>query len=309
MNKTQKIAWVVLSFLPFFIICLALILLGVKVGNSILISIPSWIVIYFFFIGKSFWVEVAPNYGVVLQNYFKKESAGNSTTTTEKTQTDSSDEKNKVIRIPNGQRAVFTGLNMKLPWEFLAAPAISLVKETKCEGTISVQGKEDKFRYSVNYKCPLTPVANIYLPRYLMVEEETAIAFFRSHVESAIRKMFTEESGDEICADYKKYSKKYLATLFGGDDEIVHDENYYGRFTNTPFLADVKIEKSGQDAAEVGAKATKLASAIKLLTNKGMSANVAAALLEGKDVELIDIGGNVNPALAGFVRERKKGKK
>ncbi|NDB60161.1 hypothetical protein EB001_17180 [bacterium] len=121
--------------------------------------------------------------------------------------------------------------------------------------------------------------------------------------------MFSENDGKVICDDITKFSEEYLSTLFKGDQIITDEENHYGRFTNTPLITDAKAEKSGQDAAEVGARANKLAEAIEKLTDKGMSANVAAALLEGKDVELIDIGGNVDPAMAALLAARNKGNK
>jgi hypothetical protein len=310
MSKTDRTVWVVLSILPFVIVFLALTLLGVNFEYTTLTSIVLWIIIYFFWIGKHFWIQVDPNYGVVLQDYFKKEvaekdaSVVESSVVNQTTGTPTADKKS--LRIPNGQRAVFSGLNSKLPWEFPAAPPINIVKETDCGDTISVQGK-DSFRYTVTYKCPLTPVRSKYLPRFLMVEEKTAIFFFKSHVESRIRQMFAKEAGKEICDDITKFSEQYLATLFGGDQEIIDDENHYGRFTNTPLITDAKVEKSGQDAAEVGARAGKLAAAVGKLTVKGISANVAAALLEGKDVELIDIGGKIDPSMAAMLAARNKG--
>ncbi|NDB63749.1 MAG: hypothetical protein EB170_07785 [Nitrosopumilaceae archaeon] len=310
MSKTDRTVWVVLSILPFVIAFLVLALFGVNLEYTTLASTILWIIIYFFWIGKHFWIQIDPNHGVVLQDYFKKEVAEKDASViggaVNQAGTPTADKKS--LRIPNGQRAVFSGLNSKLPWEFPAAPPINMVKETDCGDTISVQGK-DSFRYTVTYKCPLTPVRSIYLPRFLMVEEKTAIFFFKSHVESRIRKMFSENDGKVICDDITKFSEEYLSTLFKGDQIITDEENHYGRFTNTPLITDAKAEKSGQDAAEVGARANKLAEAIEKLTDKGMSANVAAALLEGKDVELIDIGGNVDPAMAALLAARNKGNK
>lgn len=307
MNNIKRAIWVALSILPFIIVFLALTLLGVSFKNTTLISIPLWIVIYCSVIGKHFWIQVDPNHGVVLQDYFKKEVGEEDTETN--SEDDSKNDK-KSLRIPNGQRAVFSGLNSKLPWEFPAAPPINMVKETDCSGTISVQGK-DTFRYSVTYKCPLTPVRSIYLPRYLMVEEKTAIDFFKSHVESEIRRMFSENEGSTICNNFAKYSEDYLAKLFDGNKIINNDENHYGRFSNTPLITDAKIEKSGQEAAEVGQRAEKLAAALKKLTDARVSPNVAAAILENKEIDLIEIGGvgNIDPALAGLIAGRKNNKK
>jgi hypothetical protein len=306
METKKKIIWVLLTVIPLPTFFIVFTLLRVSTEYTIFGSILTWIATYFFWIGQYFWIEVEPNHGVVLQDYFKKESAAKKNQSGDSTIIGNSVD-GKIPHIPNGQRPVFSGLNMKLPWEFMVSAPISMVRETECQGTISVQGS-DKFRYSVTYKCPLTPVRSEFLPRFLMIEEKTAIAFFKSHVEGAIRKMFAENGGDLICADYTKYSEKYLSGLFGGE-EIDPNENYYGRFTNTPFLVDVKVEESGQKAAEIGEKAKKLAVAVQELTTMGLSPNVAAALLEGKDIELIDIGGNLDPKVAAAFAARNSNNK
>jgi len=263
--------------------------IGFSKVNSLCIGFGIITYLVFFKYLDLFVISPDANKGVIVQDYFIGVETPGDTVKVEE------------LKIPEGQDALFTGINLVFPWVRPVGEPIPLEKEEPSERSIELTGLPGKGRFKITWVVPLTPVRNKYLVRYKLVTPKVAEDYVHSIVAAAISDAFVGKNGEDISKNVKKFSDDTLSGLFGGENTICDDENRIGRFTNKPFIKTIVRTDESAGTDELANRAAVIAGAVSNIIAASGSNQLAAAMaiasMTGQKLDPNILVG-VNPAIA-----------
>jgi hypothetical protein len=277
--------WVVvlsLAIWPVTSVCLMLVT-GMGWRTALYIGLVAYCWIYPRYLLKHFIINPDTNFGVVLQNKLLFASTE-----------DEAELNVNPEAIPSGQRAVYTGLNVKYPWEFPVCDPIPMVTEVPTVNTFVATDKDGK-RWNITTTVPLTPLGGQYLTRYLRAGDGAAKAYFGSVAENCVRTALSDLEGKAFAKNVRNSAKEIFDAAFGGTNTTT-DEKRYGRFTNEPFISamtpfgeDQIYDQVEDRIKKVKEGFTALAGADAVMDPRDAASAVAAA--SGENVHYINVTG------------------